>query len=163
MSKYPVGGASPALEARIQALEARLNALESTHGDSNNYGTVKLSNATDVTNSAGLAIPTSELNELTKNTFANKMKTLIGIGGFHGVYANKDYSNIDDCNDLPIGYCAYTYPDTKNKPSTDGRWYVFCFGIDLNYKFQIAVREESMSFRYYINKTWYNWVNVSTN
>lgn len=70
------GGVSAALLARIAALETKVTALESTHGDSQSYGTVKLSNATDVTNSAGLAVPTSELNVAIENTLANKMENL---------------------------------------------------------------------------------------
>lgn len=79
------GGVSPDLLARIAALETKVNALEGTHADSNNYGTVKLSNAADVTDSTGLAVPTSELNATIGGTLANLIKKHNALNGTIGV------------------------------------------------------------------------------
>lgn len=54
-----------------------------------------------------------------------------------------------DCNDLPIGACAYAYPDTKNSPSRETGWKIFCYGAVWDYVAQIAVsyKGDKLAFR----------------
>ncbi len=62
-----------ALTAQIQESLAQVQALRA---DLENYGLVKLSSSSAVTDSAGLAVPTSELNAATEGTLANRIETL---------------------------------------------------------------------------------------
>lgn len=73
LAPVPSGGYNAELLAQVAALEAKVTAFESTHGDAENYGTVKLTSATDVTEGAGLAVPASELNASIEGTAANKI------------------------------------------------------------------------------------------
>lgn len=76
MSKFPVGGVSAALLARIVALENEVSALKKQKATGSEYGLVKLSNASDVTESEGLAVPASELNSTVEGTVKNLLNTL---------------------------------------------------------------------------------------
>ena len=81
-----------------------------------------------------------------------------GIVGLHGVFMHPEYSDITDCNDLPIGYCGYTYSTTRNAP--DAMMLVQCIGVDNSYKFQTAVDAERFLFRCCYNKKWSAWVRL---
>jgi len=50
--------------------------VKAMRGSETGYGMVKLSSAADVTDSAGLAVPASELNAVLEGTVANKLKKL---------------------------------------------------------------------------------------
>lgn len=54
-----------------------------------------------------------------------------------------------DCNGLPVGACAYAYPDTKNSPSNETGWKIFCYGATLDHLAQIAVsyKGDKLAFR----------------
>lgn len=79
-----------------------------------------------------------------------------GIVGLHGTFMHPEYSDITDCNDLPIGYCGYTYSTTRNAP--DAYILVQCLGASNNYKLQIAVGTEKFWHRYCIDGIWRKWV-----
>lgn len=57
--------------------------------------------------------------------------------------------NYLDCNDLPVGACAYAYPDTKNIPDRETGWKIFCYGAAWEYLAQIAIsyKGDKLAFR----------------
>lgn len=155
----PGASASPPAEllARIAALENEVSMLKAQKATEEQFGLVKLSNDSDVTDSTGLAVPTSELNSTKQGTFANQINKLVGYGGFRSVFMRAQNSNIVDCNNLPIGYCGYAYDITLNSPSANSGWYVFSVGINDDFKFQIAIRQQQFAFRYYKENQWNDW------
>ena len=87
-----------------KAVTAGINAVKAMRGSETEYGMVKLSAASDVTGSTGLAVPASELNAAVEGTLANKIEETKGIisqnnagqfvvpGGIKMCWGTKGYS-----------------------------------------------------------------------
>ena len=60
---------------RIDEIETEINAIKNTKANEQEFGLVKFSNSTTVTNSTGLALPASEKNPIIPQTLANKIET----------------------------------------------------------------------------------------
>lgn len=81
--KIPSGGVNQELINRISDIESRLldltdklAGLESTHADKENYGLVRLSDASSVTQMSGLALPATEKNSALPGTLANMIGSI---------------------------------------------------------------------------------------
>ncbi len=70
------GGGYEDVLAKLNELEQRIGQVESLRADLESYGLVKLSSSSAVTDSAGLAVPASELNAATEGTIANRIEKL---------------------------------------------------------------------------------------
>ncbi len=66
------------LESRLSDLTDKIAGLESTYADKENYGLVRLSDASSVTQMSGLALPATEKNPLIVGTLANLISALNG-------------------------------------------------------------------------------------
>ena len=50
--------------------------------------------------------------------------------GLTGIFLTESRNDYIDCDMVPIGGCAYTYPETIHAPTAEGGWRVFCFGTN---------------------------------
>ena len=60
-----------------------------------------------------------------------------------------------DCNDYPLWSVGYTYQSTGHTPFEYG--IVATFGVSV-YKMQIAVNDNGLKTRAFLNNSWSNWV-----
>lgn len=91
----PSGGANIELlnricqmEEKIEEIASELSEFKKSRADKTNYGLVRLSDASSVTNSDGLALPSSEKNAAISGTLANLINAAkISSVGANGVEA----------------------------------------------------------------------------
>lgn len=78
------------------------------------------------------------------------------------LYMTSD-TGYEDCNELPIGSMAYTYPTTLNAPNATGGWRIFTYGAHKSWRTQIATDYyHQMAFRtLYSGETWSDWTFVA--
>lgn len=79
------------------------------------------------------------------------------ITGLHGILMQPGL-DIYDCDQLPIGYCGYTYSNTLNAP--EAYVLVQCFGVNNNFKMQIAAGHDTFWHRIQFGGTWQNWIRI---
>ncbi len=83
--------------------------------------------------------------------------------GLTGVFLTESRNDYIDCDMVPIGGCAYTYPETIHAPTAEGGWRVFCFGTNEYYKAQFGIchGKKEVAFRssYNVNDmaVWEEW------
>lgn len=134
-----------ALEQLSALLQEQISDLKSSLATEAEPGLVRITSSQAVTDSTGKAIPASENNSSIEGSLANRIenarKKADGIVGINGAFLNGINSKITDCDNLPIGYCGYTYSTTANAPGAG--WLVFCVGADVSHLFQIAVSEDA--------------------
>lgn len=123
-------------------------------------GAVQFTDSTAVTErDSGLGLSAIEKNAAVDGTLAHEIgkvkEKADGIVGITGEYLFQG-----DCNDIPIGCCAYAYSNTQNAPTDEGGWYVFSCGIASSYMFQIGIKENKFAFRQKLENVWKTWVNV---
>lgn len=83
--------------------------------------------------------------------------------GLTGIFLTESRNDYIDCDMVPIGGCAYTYPETIHAPTAEGGWRVFCFGTNEYYKAQFGIchGKRKIAFRssYNVNDmaVWEGW------
>lgn len=73
------GGSSPEIEAKLAELESLIEQTQALRADLENYGMVKLSNSSAVTENVGLALPATEKNPNIEGSLANELSKLSDI------------------------------------------------------------------------------------
>ena len=107
----------------------------------------------------GLVEQVSEL----KSTVQSQQSELTSVKSNLGTkwttyFMNNNFSDILDCNDLPLYSIGFTYPTTKNSPGTSCT--IVTVGGNNNYKVQMAVCDTVNTFyvrAYNISNGWGAW------
>lgn len=106
------------LESRLSDLTDKLSGLESTHADKENYGLVRLSDASSVTQMSGLALPATEKNSALPGTLANLISVLNGkISGNPVILFSSCAEQIVTQTGKTYNVCSLNLPE--------GKWLLF--------------------------------------
>lgn len=138
------------MEEKIEEIASELSEVKKSRADKTNYGLVRLSDASSVTNSNGLALPSSEKNAAISGTLANLINAAkissVGANGVEAMVVVGDYS-------LP----KTLYPQMPSVPEVAN--YTFLIGMrkqdKLHFGIALPIDGQNKIYTYkYSQKTW---------
>ena len=175
------GGTSPADRDRISALEQRINLLENKYATETEPGLVRLTKSKSVTDSTGLAVPSSELNAALEGSIAHKVAGIderlnefmqrMKVESFLIDYraGNKEEAlQIVDNPTIVLGYKLTTYAflfrdSVGDSPYLGGitAFFGYCYpGDDYGAQLRMNYQDSKIHFRLKYNRSWHEWSNI---
>lgn len=143
------GGSNPEIEAKLAELELLIEQTQALRADLENYGMVKLSNSSAVTENVGLALPATEKNASIEGTLANQIASMNTNDklAWKSRYTNPTISQYSHIEEKKIFYLAIEINPAYSTDSTYDDDFIFRISASQGYT-RVNLIEETI----HINK-----------